>query len=79
MILTISNALLNITVTLLLGSIAGWHRDFDGKQATTLNWMVMLYALPLSVADAQAASAPLSLPSPRKSDLTAVTWNHTKS
>jgi malonate transporter len=39
MILTISNALLNITVTLLLGVIAGWHHDFDGKQATpSIGW-----------------------------------------
>jgi malonate transporter and related proteins len=54
MILTISNAPLNITVTLLLGFIAGWHHDFDGKQATTLNRMVMLYALPLSLLAAMA-------------------------
>jgi len=54
MILTISNAPLNITVTLLLGFIAGWDHDFDGKQATTLNRMVMLYALPLSLLAAMA-------------------------
>ena len=54
MILTISNAPLNITVTLLLGFIAGWHHDFDGTQATTLNRMVMLYAIPLSLLAAMA-------------------------
>jgi hypothetical protein len=30
-----------------LGSFSGWHKDFSGDQATTLNRMVMLYALPL--------------------------------
>ena len=33
--------------------------NVDGKQATTLNRMMMLYALPLRVADAQTDSAPL--------------------
>lgn len=49
MIATIIGALLPIVVTLILGFIAGWHHDFDGKQATVLNRMVMLYALPLSL------------------------------
>lgn len=49
MIATIIGALLPIVVTLILGFIAGWHHDFDGKQATILNRMVMLYALPLSL------------------------------
>ena len=46
---TIISALLPIIVTLLLGFAAGWHHDFDGKQAAILNRMVMLYALPLSL------------------------------
>jgi len=46
---TIVGALLPIVVTLLLGFVAGWHHDFDGGQATVLNRMVMLYALPLSL------------------------------
>ena len=46
---TIVGALLPVVVTLLLGFVAGWHHDFDGKQATILNRMVMLYALPLSL------------------------------
>lgn len=54
MILTISNALLNKTVTLLLNFIAGWHQDCNGKQTTTLNRMVMLYSLPLSLLAAMA-------------------------
>jgi malonate transporter and related proteins len=46
---TIISALLPIVVTLLLGFAAGWHHDFDARQATVLNRMVMLYALPLSL------------------------------
>lgn len=46
---TIISALLPIVVTLLLGFAAGWHHDFDAKQAGILNRMVMLYALPLSL------------------------------
>ena len=49
MIQTIVGALLPVVVTLLLGFVAGWRHDFDGKQATTLNRMVMLYALPLAL------------------------------
>ena len=33
----------------MLGYVAGWHRDFDGKHAAILNRMVMLYALPLNL------------------------------
>jgi len=49
MISTIVGALLPIVVTLMLGFVAGWHQDFDGKQAAILNRMVMLYALPLNL------------------------------
>lgn len=49
MIETVIGALLPIVVTLVLGFLAGWHHDFDAKQATILNRMVMLYALPLSL------------------------------
>jgi predicted permease len=44
---TIIGALLPIVVVLLLGFFSGWHKDFTGDQATILNRMVMLYALPL--------------------------------
>jgi malonate transporter len=44
---TIIGALLPIVVILLLGFFSGWHKDFNVDQATTLNRMVMLYALPL--------------------------------
>ncbi|QDD97026.1 AEC family transporter [Roseomonas mucosa] len=46
---TIIAALLPIVITLMLGFAAGWHHDFDAKQASVLNRMVMLYALPLSL------------------------------
>ena len=46
---TIIAALLPIVITLMLGFAAGWHHDFDAKQAAVLNRMVMLYALPLSL------------------------------
>lgn len=44
---TIITALLPIVVTLMLGYLAGWERSFSQDQASTLNRMVMLYALPL--------------------------------
>jgi malonate transporter len=44
---TIIGALLPMMVILILGFFSGWHKDFTGDQATTLNRMVMLYALPL--------------------------------
>ncbi|MCO7640483.1 AEC family transporter [Pseudomonas sp. S 311-6] len=47
MLETIVTALLPIVVTLMLGYFAGWERSFSQDQATVLNRMVMLYALPL--------------------------------
>ncbi len=47
MLETIVTALLPIVVTLMLGFFAGWERSFSQDQATVLNRMVMLYALPL--------------------------------
>ena len=47
MFMTVIGALLPVIVTLLMGVVAGWHHDFDAKQATVLNRMVMLYALPM--------------------------------
>ncbi|MGJ5719045.1 AEC family transporter [Morganella sp. B601] len=43
----IITALLPVIVTLLLGFFAGRRHDFDKDQASILNRMVMLYALPL--------------------------------
>ncbi|MCW2256084.1 putative permease [Providencia alcalifaciens] len=44
---TIITALLPIIVTLLLGYFSGFRHDFTKEQATVLNKMVMLYALPM--------------------------------
>lgn len=49
MIETIIAALLPIVITLMLGYLAAWHHDFDAKQGSILNRMVMLYALPLTL------------------------------
>ncbi len=47
MLETIVTALLPIVVTLLLGYFAGLRHDFSQDQASVLNRMVMMYALPL--------------------------------
>jgi malonate transporter and related proteins len=57
MIANIIGTLLPTVATLLLGFIAGWHHDFDAKQAAILNRMVMLYALPLSLFAGMAGMA----------------------
>jgi predicted permease len=36
-----------VVITFLLGFVASWRRDFGSKDATTLNRMVLLYAVPL--------------------------------
>ena len=46
---TIIGALLPVVVTLVLGFFAAWHHDFGAAQASVLNRMVMLYALPMSL------------------------------
>ena len=45
--MTVIGALLPVVVTLLMGVVAAWHHDFDAKEATVLNRMVMMYALPM--------------------------------
>lgn len=47
MLETIITALLPIIVTLLLGFFAGYRHDFNKEQASILNRMVILYALPM--------------------------------
>ncbi|MCX5615017.1 MULTISPECIES: AEC family transporter [Bombella] len=47
--LTIINAILPILITLGLGYVAAWRRDFDSQQASILIRLVMLYALPLAL------------------------------
>jgi hypothetical protein len=49
MLNTILSALLPMVVTFLLGFVAAWRHDFGSKDASTLNRMVLLYAVPLAV------------------------------
>jgi malonate transporter len=49
MLSTVLGALLPVVVTILLGFVAAWHHDFDAKQASTLNRMVLLYAVPMGL------------------------------
>jgi malonate transporter len=46
MLQTIPSALAPIVVTLLLGFVAAWRHDFGPKEASVLNRMVLLYAVP---------------------------------
>ena len=46
---TILSALLPMVVTFLLGFVAAWRHDFGSKDASTLNRMVLLYAVPLAL------------------------------
>ena len=49
MINTVLGALLPMVVTFLLGFVAAWRHDFGTKDASTLNRMVLLYAVPLAL------------------------------
>ena len=49
MVHTILSALAPIVFTLLLGFVAAWRRDFGPKEASVLNRMVLLYAVPLAL------------------------------
>ena len=49
MLNTILGALLPMVVTFLLGLVAAWHHDFGRKEASILNRMVLLYAVPLAL------------------------------
>ncbi len=49
MVQTILSALAPIVFTLLLGFVAAWRRDFGPKEASVLNRMVLLYAVPLAL------------------------------
>jgi len=46
---TIFSALLPMVVTFLLGFVAAWRHDFGSKDASTLNRMVLQYAVPLAL------------------------------
>ena len=49
MVRTILSALAPIVFTLLLGFVAAWRHDFGPKEASVLNRMVLLYAVPLAL------------------------------
>jgi hypothetical protein len=49
MVETVLTALAPVVVTLLLGFVAAWHQDFGAKDATILNRMVLLYAVPVAL------------------------------
>jgi malonate transporter and related proteins len=46
---TVVSALAPIVVTLLLGLVAAWRHDFGPNGASTLNRMVLLYAVPVAL------------------------------
>src|SRR6202522_980003 len=46
---TILGALLPMVVTFLLGFVSAWRHDFGSKDASTLNRMVLQYAVPLAL------------------------------
>src|SRR5580658_2455684 len=46
---TILGALLPMVVSILLGFVAAWRHDFGSKDASTLNRMVLQYAVPLAL------------------------------
>jgi malonate transporter and related proteins len=49
MLTTVLGAVLPIVVTILLGFVAAWHHDFDAKEASILNRMVLRYAVPMGL------------------------------
>src|ERR1700691_547942 len=49
MVQTILSAQAPMVFTLLLGFVAAWRRDFGPKEASVLNRMVLLYAVPLAL------------------------------
>jgi malonate transporter len=46
---TILSALLPLVVTFLLGFVAAWRHDFGPREASVLNRMVLVYAVPLAL------------------------------
>ena len=57
MLNTILGALLPMIVTFLLGLVAAWHHDFGTREASILNRMVLLYAVPLALFAGTVASS----------------------
>src|SRR6201998_2780288 len=61
MLNTILGALLPMVVTFLLGFIAAWRHDLGPKDASILNRMVLLYAVPLTLFAGTVTSARTAL------------------
>src|ERR1700680_5240702 len=49
MLNTVLGALLPMVVTFVLGFVAAWHHDLGRNDASILNRMVLLYAVPLAL------------------------------
>ena len=58
---TILSALLPMVVTFLLGFVAAWRHDFESKDASTLNRMVLLYSVPLALFAGTVTTSPRAL------------------
>jgi predicted permease len=58
---TILSALLPMVVTFLLGFVAAWRHDFESKDASTLNRMVLVYAVPLALFAGTVTTSPRAL------------------
>jgi malonate transporter and related proteins len=61
MIDTILSALLPMVITFLLGFVAAWRHDFESKDASTLDRMVLLYAAPLALFAGTVTTSPRAL------------------
>jgi malonate transporter and related proteins len=61
MVQTILSALAPIVFTLLLGFVAAWRHDFGPKEASVLNRMVLLYAVPLALFVGTVGTPPADL------------------
>jgi hypothetical protein len=49
MVETVLSALAPIVMTMLLGFVAAWRHDFEATDASVLNRMVLLYAVPITL------------------------------
>ncbi|HEY2011678.1 MAG TPA: AEC family transporter [Rhizomicrobium sp.] len=61
MLNTVLGALLPMVVTFVLGFIAAWHHDLGRNDASILNRMVLLYAVPLALFAGTAATSRAAL------------------
>jgi hypothetical protein len=61
MLNTVLSALLPMLVTFLLGFLAAWRHDFGSNEASTLNRMVLVYAVPLALFAGTVTTSPGAL------------------